>query len=361
MSRSAPSSTASVLKTLLLATTTISLSIGLISFNSYLMKEGRFPYAAPLVLIHMMFCSIAAGLLRLVLPSLFPSLTCPDKRVVIDGEFVLTGILPIAIAFATSLVLSNMAYHELSVSFLQMMKESGIIFVYMFSLIAGSESFSWKHVQVIVFAIFAASLTIKGEMHFQFRGLVMQMTSTLSECMRIVLQSILLSGRKLDALSYVLLVAPICTLLLGVTIWMMRMAPDGLLGPSMELPPAAKLWQFGPLLIANCTVAFILNVSIAQLIKATSAMSYIFVGVVKDVCAVIVSIIALKNEVSPLQCLSFTLQASAVIVWSLLKMEPLAFQDGICIGLYLTLHKLAFGDPERNDHPNAQGKVDKCN
>merc|ERR1719310_18173 len=71
-------------------------SAGLIAYNKFLMNTERFPYAICLVLIHAVFCSMCAGILYLVKPSLFPSLSDPAKKVDIDSSLILKGALPIA-------------------------------------------------------------------------------------------------------------------------------------------------------------------------------------------------------------------------------------------------------------------------
>mmetsp|Transcript_100126 Transcript_100126/g.258800 ORF Transcript_100126/g.258800 Transcript_100126/m.258800 type:complete len:386 (-) Transcript_100126:103-1260(-) len=324
-------------KTLGFGFTTILCSVGLINFNSYLMADGRFPYAAPLVLMHMAFCSTFALVLRFLQPSLYPALTDPHKRVPIDADFLLRGVLPIGAVFSASLVLTNLAYNKLSVAFLQMLKECNIILVYAFSLIATLEMFSWRHVQVIFFAMVAASLTITGELNFVWDGFCIQVSSMVCECLRIVLQSVLLSGKKLDALSYVLVVSPVCFLLLGSLMLLLVLLPPGALGAGLALPTAAKLQEFAPLLAANCALAFALNVSIALLIKNTSAVSYIFCGVLKDILAVLVSVVILHESISPMQCVSFSMQILAVVVWSLLKSKPENFENGLLVGVLTTL------------------------
>lgn len=323
-----------------LVSLTIVLSVSLINFNKYLMQAGRFPYAAVLVLLHMGFCSVLAFILRRAAPGLFPSLTDPDKRVEVDSKFMLRGALPIGVTFTVSLVCANLAYAHLSVAFLQMLKETNIVLVYVFSLLAAVEVFSWRQVQVIMFAVFAASLTIRGEMHFSWKGFLIQMTSQLCECLRIVMQSVLLSGQKLDPMSYVLIVSPICFVLLGGFLGVLMLLPAGVAVGSLALPSSTVLWQYAPLLLGSCCIAFALNVCIAVLIKYTSAVSYIFCGVLKDIVAVLVGMVVLKESVSGLQRLSFVLQISAVVMWSMLKTYPALFRDkGLVGGLAaLVLH-----------------------
>merc|ERR1719247_2270595 len=119
-------------------------SAGLIAYNKYLMNHDRFPFAICLVFIHAAFCSLCAGVLYLVKPSLFPSLSDPARKVPIDSSLILRGALPIAILFSAQLVLTNTAYLHSSVAFLQMMKEANLVLVYVLSLMASLEKFSWR-------------------------------------------------------------------------------------------------------------------------------------------------------------------------------------------------------------------------
>merc|ERR1719382_456343 len=97
------------------------------------------------------------------------------------------------------------------------MKEGNLVLVYMLSLVFALERFSGRSVTVLCMVLAATTLTVHGEMHFSIVGFTMQATSQFCESLKIVLQALLLSqaGRKLDALSYVLLVMPFCFLFLG--------------------------------------------------------------------------------------------------------------------------------------------------
>merc|ERR1719188_1982343 len=150
MDREAPPSVPSpvnarstALLTLALGALTVSLSVTQITFNSFLMKDGRFPYAAVLVFTHMGFCSVLTVVLRFASPTLFPSLTHPDQQVRIKLPCLVRMALPLSLAFAGHLVGSNMAYRHLSVAFLQMMKETNLVLVYVFAVCAAQECLSW--------------------------------------------------------------------------------------------------------------------------------------------------------------------------------------------------------------------------
>jgi hypothetical protein len=307
-------------------------SAGLIAYNKFLISEGRFPYAVPLVLCHACFCSVMAGLLYLVFPSLFPSLTDPEKKVAVDRDLILKGALPIAIFFAGQLSLSNTAYLHSSVAFLQMMKEANLALVYTFSLAVALEKFHWRSASILVLVVFATALTIHGELRFSFTGFCFQFSSQLFECTKIVLQAMLLSsaGKKLDALTYVMLVMPLCAIclamMLGVLIWV---HPN----EHMAVPHLSECWHWAPHLFANSCVAFCLNVVIALFVKHSSAVAFILAGVVKDAMIVFAGVVLLSEVISGLQTFGFIMQLGLIMVYSLAKTFPDQFEPGIFTGL----------------------------
>jgi len=308
----------------------IACSAGLIAYNKYLIDVDRFPYAICLVFIHSVFCSVFAGFLYLVKPSLFPSLSDPERKVTIDSSIVLKGALPIALLFSAQLVLSNTAYLHSSVAFLQMMKEANLVLVYTFSLFAALERFSWRSVGILVFIIFATTLSIHGEVNFSMTGFIIQGSSQLFECCKIVLQAMLLSsaGRKLDALTYVMLVMPLCALILGVGICALTAFPHS----HFMTPSWVQLVQWWPHLLANACIAFLLNVVIALFVKHSSAVAFILAGIVKDVMIVSAGAFLFREFITLLQVVGFSLQLAGILVWSMIKTFPDRFDAGIVAG-----------------------------
>mmetsp|Transcript_8320 Transcript_8320/g.23120 ORF Transcript_8320/g.23120 Transcript_8320/m.23120 type:complete len:373 (-) Transcript_8320:108-1226(-) len=302
----------------------IACSAGLIAFNKYLVHPDRFPFPVALVLFHASFSSVLTGAVFVVRPSLFPSLVDPERRVSVDRDLILKGTLPIAALFCVQLVLSNTAYMHSSVAFLQMMKEGNLILVYVLSLVACLEKFSWQNVSVLGVVVFATSLTIHGELNFSLTGFLIQGTSQLFECSKIVLQSMLLSsaGKKLDVLTYVLLVMPLCVLLLGTFACASSLAPGLAL-----MPQWSHIHNLWPVLLANACLAFALNIVIAFVIKESSAVAFLLAGITKDAVIVSTGCFVFHEIVSGMQVVGFTLQLAAILLWSMMKSFPERFQS----------------------------------
>lgn len=181
---------------------------------------------------------------------------------------------------------------------------------------------------------FATALTVHGEMRFSFAGFTLQGISQLTECTKIVLQALVLCGAsKLDPMSYVLLIAPMCALtLLGAAAAMSFIVPDhGLIEASARFLP----WL--PFLALNSTLAFSMNIIMAYFIKYTSGVAFILAGVTKDILIVTVGAIVFHELISGLQIFAFSLQIMLIFTWSLCKTFPERFEDGFFTGLGRTV------------------------
>jgi len=313
----------------------VACSAALINFNKYVLQS--FPFPMYLMMLHMAFCSFFAALLFILTPSLFPSLTDPQRRITFDRGLLLGGVLPIAISYAGNLFFSNLAYLYCSVAYLQMMKQGNVVFVYAASVLVGLEALRWRSTFVLLFIMLATFVNITGEIHFSLVGTLVQGASQFFEVIRIVLQATLLSGSgKLDALSFVLVVMPQCLLSFAFVLLVHYYFPfiesRGLDGPSMD---HVHLW---PQLLLSCSIAFLLNVSIALFVKYSSAVALVLAGLVKDALVVLISCGIMHEAISNMQRVGLTMQLAGIFVWSTMKSYPHVFgKHGFVIAFRLIL------------------------
>ena len=146
----------------------------------------------------------------------------------------------------------------------------------------------------------------------------------LCEGLKLTLQSYSLSsaGRRLDALTYVLLVAPMVLAVLGAMVLGLQVAWPGC-PEALRLPPWHVVVQYRWLLIGNGVLAFAMNVSHALFIKNSSAITFILTGVVlKDVVIVSVASVVLGELLSGTQVLGFGMQLLGIFLWSMMKAAP---------------------------------------
>jgi len=315
-----------VARALVLGVLYILVSTSMIESNKWLMSAEHFPYPFVLAASHMLASTVLANGLRLACPSCFPALQHLKVTPRLCARFAL-----IAVPFVTSIACGNSAYKYLSVSFLQIMKQSNIVTIYALSLLAGLEAPRRCSLWLLLLVLAGASLAVEGELHFQARGFLLQAASSLSEAAKVVAQSVLMAGEhRLDALTMVLFMAPACLLA--------DLAPLALL----EGPRAAEILQrlhgLWPLILGNAAMAFALNAIVAQCIKELSAVGFLLCGILKDILIIGASAWLLGESLSPLQLVGFSLALAGVALYSLYKQHADAFEDD---GLFAGFSRIA--------------------
>jgi drug/metabolite transporter (DMT)-like permease len=287
----------------------IVLSGGLIDFNKYLAHEGRFPHPMALTAIHMFTSFVLTSIILTVKPSMMPSVEKCKGRLLDLYKY----LVPIGFFFAVMLYGSNKAYMYCSVAFLQFMKETNVVLVFLFSALAGLQTVNRQRVFVILWVISGSSLCVSGELNFVLTGFVLQLVSQFAECCRAVIAELVLTGSdyKLDSLSYAFFISPVCLVVLvigNIVTWRNEILAD-----------TAAMWY---LLLPNACLAVCLNITIAQVIKETSAVGFMITGMVKDVVLVCFSSAVFHDTIQTQQWLAFMVTLSGVFFWSYMKIDP---------------------------------------
>jgi len=298
-----------IITVVLLCVLYIGVSSLLIRFNKFLVEPHRFPFPATLSALHMACSLFFCSIFYLVRPSAFPGMVATEgKRLDLLRWFV-----PIGFTFAVSLFASNQAYLYANVTFLQFMKEANAIISFLISCAVGLQVMNRVRLANILWIVTFSAICVEGEVHFVWLGFVVQGISQLAECSRVVLGECVLSGSslKLDPLTYNLFAAPSCLAFLAVAhvfAWDQQI-----------IPRAMQLWY---LLLPNATLAFVLNLLVATVIKETSAVGFILTGVVKDIVLVVVSSLVFGETVTGQQAVGFTLVLAGILFWSFMKAMP---------------------------------------
>mmetsp|Transcript_20385 Transcript_20385/g.37090 ORF Transcript_20385/g.37090 Transcript_20385/m.37090 type:complete len:367 (-) Transcript_20385:61-1161(-) len=328
-----------VLKVLLSASLYIVASAGLINYNKHVMTTV-FPYAAHLVACHMIFGSACSGILYLVAPSWFPSMSDPQEKEEMKVREVMGRVLPISILYAISLIFSNVAYMFASVSFLQMMKQGNLVFMYILSLVVGIEYLATRKVALIVFIACCTCMTVQGEINFSWAGFTVQLVSQTSEALRIMMQSLMLSGAmKLDVLTYGLFTMPMCALVLLFVLAINHASEGKVFGGTMPEPDLAAFTANLGVLLPNFFLAFLLNIFTSFTIKVTSPLALMLTGVVKDMSIVLVAVVVMSEVISRQQVAGFIMQVAGILTWGLMKLYPKEFEQGFVAGFMHVLNQ----------------------
>jgi len=303
----------------------IAVSVALVATNGCLMTHHRFPYPAVLVLTNVGCCSSLAGVLRVCVPTLFPSLADRRDLPQINFRLVCYDVLPICLMSAASLVASNLAYEYLSVAFMQMLKETGIVYVYLMSAMLGSEQLSCAQLQAVILAVTFAMMSVQGELRFSAVGLAIHALGTAFESMRVALLGKFLSGKRWDVFTSVLVTSPVSVAVLICVLGIVAFLPASSALQFLAIPTRAKLQENWVLLFVGGGLSFSLQIIVVALVKHSSAMTFVYVQLFRDIFVVLMSAFLLHDTVTNLQCVSFALQLGAVLAWSLVKMYPAAF------------------------------------
>lgn len=312
----------------------ILLSLGLTFLNSYLMTQGNFPYAMPILLCHTIVSSICAGFMYKARPHFFTSLA----RDQFDSHFVFKAALPIAVAFMSVNVLNSVSLRYSDPAFLTMMKKGGLMVIYGFSLFAKLEPHRWGKTCVVVALVPAMMLTIGGEANTSFFGVLICGSCVLLDAAKNILQALVLSkdvGWDLDPYTYVLIISPLCSVCLGICLTAsLRFGEGTSVGSAVnwtQSPLAAPPWElfysWKEWIMLGAMVAFLLNTLTASFVREVSAMGYQMTSIAKDVLIVALDARVLKDTVTHEQWFGFFLQLLLVVCWAHVKLKEQASQE----------------------------------
>ncbi|KAJ3025443.1 UNVERIFIED_CONTAM: hypothetical protein HDU68_007127 [Siphonaria sp. JEL0065] len=272
-----------------------------ILFNKYILHTLEFPFPIFLTTCHLVFATIATRILERT-TNLLKNL----KNVEITQEVFRKAILPIGFFFSMSLVFSNNAYLYLSVPFIQMLKATTPVAVLLVGYGLGIEKTDYlilAKVSAIVVGVIIASY---GEIEFVVIGVVFQVLGIATEATRLVMVQQLLKDYKMDPMVSLYHFAPVCAVMNGIACVIVE-------GRSFSLTTFNN--QVGlPILLLNCSIALLLNISVVFLIGKTSSLVMCLSGVFKDILLVGISVLIWANPVTVLQIFGYGV-ALIGLVW----------------------------------------------
>lgn len=186
----------------------------------------------------------------------------------------------------------------------QMLKAFTPVAVLILSSVFGLEKPTFVEINIVAIISLGVALTSIGELKFNMFGFICQVIGLTMESSRLVLTNILLKQLKLDSLSTLYYVAPLCFVCLTIACIIFEFG---------ELPfESMATFQFEGIMIANGIVAFSLNVASVLLISHTSALVLTLAGVVKDIMLVCLSLVVFRSPVSLLQYLGYAVALLAL-------------------------------------------------
>jgi drug/metabolite transporter (DMT)-like permease len=157
-------------------------------------------------------------------------------------------------------------------------------------------------------------MTSVGEAAFSMIGFTFQSLAILFESSRLVLTNILLKSLKLDPLSSLYYIAPMCSIFIGISFFVFEYD---------HLPwDRFNNISFIAMLAANGFVAFTLNVAVVMLISCTSALTLTLAGIFKDILLVVLSVAIFGSPVTNLQVVGYAVALAGLNLHKEYKTNP---------------------------------------
>jgi len=232
------------------------------------------------------------------------------------------GILPVGLCFSGSLIASNTAYLYISVAFIQMIKASTPVVVLLLSFAFGLESLSGRLCMYICLITTGVTVSCLAQVSLSYTGVALQLIALICEALRLCLVNLLLvsKGVKLSSVASLYYIAPTCLLCLLLP-WAHLEAP-------IILADLDVFHRAGYLtLLANASMAFLLNIATMALIKHTSALTLNVAGVFKDLLLIVWSVLVSGAIVTPIQYAGYFIAFSGVTGYTAYKRSMQAKVD----------------------------------
>jgi len=293
----------------------MSASIGIVYINAYILK--KWPFAATLTMIQMMFCSVASH------ACVCAGLSDPSK-VGMTTKLYVTICVPLAVLYTFYLYGSNAVYSYLPVGYIQLLKPAQAIAVYVLLALAGFETVALAPVLnllVILGSVVIASVAQSEIAGWSTVGFVLMMVSNAAYACYLVGQQLMLNTRlgaasgqksvKLDSISTLYFLGPATA------------AGLALVAFAEEWRDQAFSFQGIPwlLVIGDCFIAFSLNLIQIRIIGKLSALTYMFSGYVKGFLTVAISWVFYHEAVDNLEIGGYVVMLFGQLLWSLRKLR----------------------------------------
>ncbi|EFJ44764.1 hypothetical protein VOLCADRAFT_82602 [Volvox carteri f. nagariensis] len=290
----------------------IFLSALVIMVNKYVLTYADFPFPIALTLTHMAFCSALAFL---IIKAGFVD------TVHMDSTTYLKNVIPIAALFSGTLWLGNAAYLYLSVAFIQMLKATMPVTVFLVGVLLGTEKYSVLYALNMVVVAVGVATASYGELNFDLIGVIFQSGSIITESFRLCLIQLLLQARgiKLNPVTTLYYIAPACFVFLCFPFTFIEL-PKMLHSDGWRLP--------GGWLLLSAVSAFALNMSVFLLIGRSSALTMNIAGVIKDWLLIALSVMLYKSPVGALQLCGYGVAFLGVCWYNYQKLQVRRLVEG---------------------------------
>lgn len=275
-------------------------SVGLITFNKWLLTSGGFPYPVLLTTWHMFLSTILTQLM------FAGGFIAPTEKPIGYKDFA-RSILPVGVMNSVALLTGNWAYLYLSVAFFQMIKKASVMTVLVLSFLFGLKEPSTPLVVITLVITLGVSMTIVGEINMSVIGLMLALVCMVTNSLKLVMINLLMTskGMKLTSMQMLQYFAPACFVCNLIIFFFLEVGKvdEGVFSLSM-------FW----ILLANGCVAFMLNIFTMYAIRLTSAYVMTLGGIGKDMALIAISISVFGTHITTLQVFGYVIALAGMLM-----------------------------------------------
>ncbi|KAG0473129.1 hypothetical protein HPP92_014986 [Vanilla planifolia] len=280
-------------------------NIGVLLLNKYLLSIYGFRYPIFLTMIHMVSCSLysfaAVRWLRLV-----PLQPLSSRRQILK-------IAALSAIFCFSVVCGNTSLRYLPVSFNQAIGATTPFFTAIFSLLITCRRESAAVYLALLPVVLGIVMASHSEPLFHLFGFLVCVGSTAGRALKSVVQGVLLTSEaeKLNSMNLLMYMSPMAAaILFPLSLWTEGNVVTVMAVKAMEDP---RLLLY---LLANGTVAYLVNLTNFLVTKHTSALTLQVLGNAKAAVAAVVSVLIFRNPVTVTGMTGFGVTILGVVLYS---------------------------------------------
>eukprot|EP00882_Tetradesmus_deserticola_P008583 GHRQ01009051.1.p1 GENE.GHRQ01009051.1~~GHRQ01009051.1.p1 ORF type:complete len:419 (+),score=150.98 GHRQ01009051.1:224-1480(+) len=251
-------------------------------------------------------------------------------------------VLPNGTVTGLDIGFSNASLVHITMSFYTMCKSTTPIFLLAFAFIWRLETPSWALAGVVAVIVSGLLLLVQGEAEFDTTGFALVMSASCMSGLRFTLTQLLLHGSKgaaqggrsssdsgghsptpfsgpLEVLEVLTPVMSVTTLLLSLlTEQLWRVLPSS---PYFNSWPHALITVL--LILTGALIAFLMVWAEYQVIKETSALTFMIAGTVKEVVTVITAVIVFGDKFGIINGVGLVIVIAGVLLFNWYKLQKL--------------------------------------
>ncbi|GEM09880.1 triose phosphate/3-phosphoglycerate/phosphate translocator [Rhodotorula toruloides] len=245
------------------------------------------------------------------------------KSVEMDWDTWRRQILPIALLFSLSLVLSNAAYLYCSVAFIHILKSFAPVAILLAAFAFRTKVFSLRLFGIVVLISAGVGIASYGEVDFSLIGFSIQMVAIVIEATRVTLIQMLLNPTSTSSTPSPNSRPPAPAIQSGMSPLksLYFFAPAGLAinfffllvlegMPAIRAIPALGAWT----ILSNASLTFALNLSAVMLI-GVSAMVLSLSKIIKDILMVVGPVLLMGESLTLMQFVGYAIATVGMIVY----------------------------------------------